>query len=305
MRPPRIAFVTPSYSGDLERCALLCESLDRMAQCGFEHYLLVADHDLPGFAGFASGRRIVVPDSELLPSWLKARRRPLDRDRWIWTSLSPPVWPMSGWHVQQLRKLALSRHIDADVMVMADSDSVFVRPFGAGAFLRDGAVRLYAKPNGIRLDDAEQGHSGWVRQAAAALGLPEPAFPATDYINNLVTWRRDHAAALLDRIEAPGGRHFAAVLGRSRSFSEYQLYGAYAEGIAGGSGHFADPHPLSLTYWSGEALDETRLCAFLADLSPQQIAVCVQSFTGTSTALLRRYLPSRDSERYVTVAETA
>jgi hypothetical protein len=93
------------------------------------------------------------------------------------------------------------------------------------------------------------------------------------------------------------GRDLAAALGRSRTFSEYQIYGAYVDGLAAGSGHFADPEPLSLTYWSGEALTDASLRTFVDRLSPQQIAVCVQSFTGTSTGLLRAYLAGGASDR--------
>jgi hypothetical protein len=297
MTAGRLAIITPSYAGDHERCLLLCESLDRMATGDFRHYILVADHDRALFAPLEGPRRQVIPDSVLLPTWLKPMVRPFSGGRKIWCSAMPLVWPMSGWHVQQLRKMLIARHINEAVMVMADSDSVFVRPFGAEAFLRDGLVRLYARQNNISSDPSHAIHRRWVHQAASLLGLPQPSFPATDYINNLVSWRRDHALAVLDHIEQRSGRDPAATLGRSRTFSEYQIYGAYVDGIAAGNGHFANPEPLSLTYWSGEALTEGSLRTFAETLSPQQIAICVQSFTGTSTELLRSYLAGRASAR--------
>jgi Family of unknown function (DUF6492) len=297
MLSDRLAIITPSYAGDHQRCLLLCESLDRMATSDFRHYILVADHDRALFAPLEGPRRQVIPDSILLPSWLKPMVRPFSGGRKIWLSARPPVWPMSGWHVQQLRKMLIARHINEDLLVMADSDSVFVRPFGIDAFLRDGLVRLYARQNGIANDPAYAQHGIWVRHAASVLDLPAPALPATDYINNLVSWRRDHVLAMLDHIEQSSGRDLAATLGRSRTFSEYQIYGAYVDGVAKGSGHFADPEPLSLTYWNGDALTEGSLCAFVGKLSSQQIAICVQSFTGTSTGLLRAYLAGRPSDR--------
>jgi hypothetical protein len=297
MTAGRLAIITPSYAGDHERCLLLCESLDRMATSDVIHYVLVADHDRTLFAPLEGPRRRIVPDSILLPKWLKSMARPLSGDRRIWWSAMPPIWPMSGWHVQQLRKMLIARYIDEDVMVMADSDSIFVRPFGMDSFLRDGLVRFYARQHEITCDPSYQNHQKWVRQAASVLGLPAPALPAADYINNLVSWRRDHALAMLHRIEQLSGRDLAAALGRSRTFSEYQIYGAYVDGLAGGSGHFADPEPLSLTYWSGDALTNASLRTFVDRLSPRQIAVCVQSFTGTPTGLLRAYLASGASDR--------
>jgi hypothetical protein len=297
MLSDRLAIITPSYAGDHRRCLLLCDSLDRMATGDFVHYILVADHDRALFAPLEGPRRRVIPDSKLLPIWLKSIMRPFGGDRRIWLSAIPPVWPMSGWHIQQLRKLLIARHIDEDVMVMADSDSVFIRPFGFDAFVRGGLVRLYATKNGITRDPDYAKHAFWVRQAASVLDLPAPALPATDYINNLVSWRRDHALAMLARIEKLSGRDLTATLGRSRTFSEYQIYGAYVDGVAGGNGHFTDPESLSLTYWSGDALTAGSLRTFVDGLSPRQIAICVQSFTGTSTELLRSYLAGRPSER--------
>ncbi len=297
MTSGRLAIITPSYAADHQRCLLLCDSLDRMATGDFRHYILVADHDQALFAPLESPRRHVIPDSILLPNWLRPMVRPFSGNRRIWWSAMPPVWPMSGWHVQQLRKMLIARHIDEDVMVMADSDSVFVRPFDVDAFVRDGLVRLYARQNGITRDPAYAKHAFWVGHAASVLGLPAPALPATDYINNLVSWRRDHALAMLKHIEQSSGRDLAATLGRARTFSEYQIYGAYVDGFTGGNGHFADPEPLSLTYWSGEALTEESLRIFVDRLSLQQIAICVQSFTGTSINLLRAYLAGLTSAR--------
>ena len=293
----RLAIITPSYAADHQRCLLLCESLDRMATSDFQHYILVADHDRELFAPLQGPRRRIIPDSTLLPEWLKPMVRPFSGGRRMWWSVMPPVWPLSGWHVQQLRKMLIARHIDEDVMVMADSDSVFVRPFGIDAFVQDGLVRFYARQHAITHEQSYQNHQIWVRQAASVLGLPAPVLPATDYINNLVSWRRDHALGLLDRIEHSNGRDLAATLGRSRTFSEYQIYGAYVDGVVQGDGHFADPEPLSLTYWSGDALRAGSLRTFVDRLSPQQIAICVQSFTGTSTDLLRSYLAGRPSAR--------
>jgi Family of unknown function (DUF6492) len=297
MLSDRLAIITPSYAGDHERCLLLCHSLDRMATSDFKHYILVADHDRALFAPLEGPRRHVIPDSSILPKWLKSVVRPFSGDRRIWLSAMPPVWPMSGWHIQQLRKMLIARHIEEEVMVMADSDSVFVRSFGMDAFVRDGLVRFYARHHAITHDPSYQDHRIWVSQAASVLGLQEPALPATDYINNLVSWRRDHALAMLAHIEQSSGRDLSATLGRSRTFSEYQIYGAYVDGLAGGSGHFADPEPLSLTYWSGDALTAGSLRTFVDKLSPQQIAICVQSFTGTSTDLLRSYLAGRASDQ--------
>ncbi len=294
---PALAIVTPSYAADLARCKLLCESLDAMADGPFRHYLLIAEHDLPLFAHLAGPRRTVVCDADLLPRWMRPIRRPFDRAGrrlWISTDIRRQIRPLSGWHVQQLRKLAAARIIDEDVMVMADSDSVFIRPFNASSFVRDGAVRLYRKPGAITgMPPENPTHAQWTRLAASILGLPAPSFPADDFINNLVSWRKDHALALSQRIEEVGGGPVELVLGRAATLSEYQIYGAYARDIAGMAGHFASADALSHTYWNGAAMDRSGFDRFMAELSPHHIALCVQSFTGTPLELIQELVRTR------------
>jgi hypothetical protein len=194
--------------------------------------------------------------------------------------------------VQQLRKLAAATIVDEDILVMADSDSVFVRPVSSRHFLRDDRVRLYRKPRAI--EDTEDGpggvmqrHVGWTRHAAKVVGLPEPAFPADDFINNLVSWRKDRALETTRVIEATTALPFIVALGREASMSEYQIYGAYATSLGDRSGHFDSPDALSLTYWTGPALTPDKARDFVRELGADQIAVCVQSFTGTSLDVMR------------------
>ena len=73
----RFAIVTPSYRGDLERCRILCASIDSFVSRLSTHYLLVEDRDVALFRPLAGPRRIVVAESELLPAWLKSLPDPL------------------------------------------------------------------------------------------------------------------------------------------------------------------------------------------------------------------------------------
>ncbi len=298
-----IAFVTPSYAADLQRCRLLCESMDAMADGPYRHYILVADHDLALFRPLDGPRRVVIPDSDLLPAWMRPVRRPFDRrgrHLWISTDLRRQIRPLSGWHVQQIRKLLAARIVDEMLIVMADSDSLFVRPFGAAQFIRDGRVRLYRRGGVILSGGAAPTserhwvkHAAWTRLAAKTLGLPPPEFPADDFINNLVSWRKDVAMAAVGRVEETTGVCLPVALGRVRTMSEYQIYGAYAAGPGGMAGHFDSPDALSHTYWAGEALTPSRLDEFMTSLKPHQIALCIQSFTETPVELLRSLFSAR------------
>ena len=109
------AIATPSYVGDLHRCALLCASIDRFVSGHSMHYLLIEDRDAELFAHLAGPRRKIIVESELLPRWLRSWRDPLSLGRRrIWTgpgALARGIPPLRGWHAQQLRKMALPLHV--------------------------------------------------------------------------------------------------------------------------------------------------------------------------------------------------
>ncbi len=145
----RTAVVTASYANDFERCRLMCESMDRRLQGDWVHYLLVADFDVTLFRQLEGSRRQVIDERDLLPWWLRPVTDPLSGGRRkIW--LSPFGLPLRGWHVQQLRRLALARHIDEAAMFAVDSDVVFLRDFDPATLwqgrptdaLPQGCVRL-------------------------------------------------------------------------------------------------------------------------------------------------------------------
>jgi len=287
----RHALATPSYAGDVERCRLLCASIDRFVTGHAMHYLLVEDSDVPLFRELEGPRRRVVPESALLPPWLKPRPDPLSLGkRRIWTgfrALLRGVRPLRGWHAQQLRKLALASVIEEDVILFADSDMLFLRPFSPANLTADGKVRLYRKPGGITAEMRE--HVSWCGNAASLLGLEQPSMPSPDYINNLVSWRREHVLALQAHIAGVSGRDWVSAIAAQRQFSEYMIYGYFVEGVLGleQAGHWPDPDELCKVYWGGDAAGIADLSSFEEVLEPWQVAVGVQSFIGQPVERIR------------------
>jgi len=279
------ALATPSYRGDVDRCRLLCASIDRFVSGHAMHYLLVEDRDLPLFRDLEGPRRRILPESQLLPSWLKPRPDPfsLGRRR-VWTgmrALARGLPPLRGWHAQQLRKFAVATVAPEEVILFADSDMLFVRPFDLAGLERDGAVRLYRKPDAITADMAR--HRPWCVNAAALLGIGAPSYPGPDYINNMVSWRSDHVRGLLAHVERLSGRDWVSAIARDRQFSEYMLYGYYVEQVLGleASGHWPDARELCKVYWFPEDVTGLDLLkSFEEVLEPWQVAVGVQSFIG-------------------------
>ena len=68
------------------------------------------------FSHFASARRIVLPASKFLPTWLRPLPRFVQRKRrqYWWSFRAKPV---SGWHVQQFLKIAAS-HLAASPAIL-------------------------------------------------------------------------------------------------------------------------------------------------------------------------------------------
>lgn len=283
----KTAIMTASYVADFERCALLCESMDRFMQGQWHHYLLVEDNDVKLFKTLEGAKRTVVSESELFPAWLRAFPDPfsLGRRR-VW--LSPFSLPLRGWHAQQLRRLAMARYVEADALLSIDSDVVLVRPFDPADLWSDGRLRMFRADNGAH--DATPGHLAWLAHAGDILGLPQRPDPAHDYISNMVAWRMDTARALLDHVEARSGKSWIRAVIASRDISECMIYGRFADEILGGAGHRPDARSLSHVLWFKETFPQTSegLADFMSGLRPDQVAIGVQSFVGHPLSEIRR-----------------
>lgn len=281
------AIVTASYAPDFERCRLLCETVDRRVSGMTRHYLLVAGNDVAQFRALESATRVVIDERDLLPPWLVNLPDPLSLlRRRIW--LSPALPPLRGWHVQQLRRMALARHAAEDALVYVDSDVAFVRPFDLSAFWEGDRLRLFRRDHALAGGESTE-HAAWSVNAAQSLGLAPVASPH-DYIATLIAWRRDAAAAMLDHVERVAGRHWVRAVAARRRFSECTIYGRYVDEVIGGAGHLADGLERCRVYWKGPELSGKALEAFIDGLGEHQVAVGLQSFVGIDVAGIRALL---------------
>ena len=282
------AIVTPSYAADFERCRLLCETLDRHVTGTAHHYILVERRDMKLFSQLAGARRTVVNERDLLPGWLRPFDDPtsLFRRR-IWLSFRTK--PLRGWHVQQLRRIAIAAHVQQDVLVFCDSDVVFLKPFDCGAFHRDGKVRLFRRDDTMA-SETRYDHRLWSRNAGEALGIASPAVSPHDYISTLIAWRRETMTAMCRWIEAQHGRSWIEVLGSSRKFSECMVYGRYVDEVLQGADHFHSAEEFCRVHWFGQALSDDEFHTLVASMEPEQVAVGVQSFLGVEPDRIRRLI---------------
>jgi hypothetical protein len=280
-----VALLTPTYGRDIDLCALLCESVDRHVRSFSKHYLLVPDSDLALFAHFASAHRVVLPASEFLPKWLRPLPRIVQRKRrQYWWSLRTK--PVSGWHVQQFLKIAATMALPHQRFCILDSDVVFFRDFDLTRFQYPNPIPLLTIPNEVTPDQIDHAH--WVGTSHQLLGLPPPAFPAPDFIGHIIFWDQQTTRAMVSKIEAVTKLEWIETLCRTRSFSEYMLYGYFVRH----DGQFAGGHTGSLrtpciSYWHPTKLGEHELNRLLRGADEQDVAFSVASFSGTPVQSIR------------------
>jgi hypothetical protein len=267
--PLPLALVTTSFRRDLDRCRLLCASVDRFVDAAIPHYLLIDARDVPLFDPLRSNRRRIIAVERMLPWWL--RRVPRSK-RW-WFSFR--TLPVRNWILQQLVKLSVVDHVDADAYVFVDSDVTFVRPFAAGDVVRaDGSVRLFRVPE----SGQQPRHLNWHAAAARLLGLPPRRYFGSDYIGNLITWRRDVLRQLHARLAGGRWGGWRPRLCNTLDFSEYILYGVFTEFVLGqAAGHWFDADDLCHCSWHYTLETQPQIDAFVDKLRPRHVAVLIQS----------------------------
>src|ERR1700759_4731432 len=280
-----VALLTPTYARDFELCKLLCESVDRHVTPFAKHYLLVPDSDYELFSSFISERRAGIPASAFLPSWLRPMPRMFQRKRrqFWWSTRARPV---SGWHVQQFLKIAATMSLPHERYCILDSDIVFFRDYDLSPFEAPNAIPLFRITNEVTAEQPR--HSRWVETSHQLLGLTTPPLPAPDYIGHIIFWDRDTTRAMVSRIEAATGRGWVEALCRTRDFSEYMLYGYFAES----DDTLAASHaPVSTTpcvsYWEAPRLDKPGLSRLLGRARPDDVAFSVASFSLTPVDVIR------------------
>jgi hypothetical protein len=260
--------VTPSYINDFERCKLLCESKAKFSPYPIKHYIIVDTQDLELFKSLENDCTVILPKEKLLPWWIK--KLPLTKKN-IWVSLKTP--PVRGWLIQQIIKIAVAHHVEEDVLIFADSDVFFVRNFVRENFVRADKVRFYRKLECVPAD-MKEGHFLWYKTASRLLESPDIDFPANDYINQLVTWRRENVLQLCKRLEEVSGKNWIQTLCGCWNLSEYILYGVFIDHfLKENSGHYFEATDISFNHFSEESLSKEEIKIITESVPQDKIAI--------------------------------
>ena len=170
----RFAVFCKSYRNDLERCAQLVNSHERLVRDKTPFVVCTPRSDTALFkARIGADRATFLTDEDLLGG--KARQ---------------------SWKTQQLVKLRAWRGDFADAWLWVDSDSYFIRPFSRDDFVRrDGSVALPVARGVHVLDDRWDEILRYVSDRAAIERVDESALRpahARKPLSRIPWWQRLH-----------------------------------------------------------------------------------------------------------------
>ena len=287
-----LAVITPSYARDFELCRELNCSVLEWTPPEVDHHLIVPTGDLKLFDPLRSPRTRIWTVDEMLPRriWSVPKTN-------AWLNLRRPYPPIRGWVAQQLVKLHAAANLGTDVLVLADSDVVFVRPVTLETFRRNGLVRFYRADNAV--DTHLPRHLIWHQVASRLLGLP-PAGPPPlpDYISAFNAWDRKVVLGLRDRIEEVTGRRWLDAIAAELHVSEFILYGVFVDRVLKKSAEVSAANSmLCHSYWEATPLAPASAAGFVSGLAPEDVAVMISAKSGTPLDVRRGALSGVRSGR--------
>jgi hypothetical protein len=273
---PKLAVITPSYLPDAELFEDLHRSVLEFTSQDTIHHVFVPPADAEAFARFEGERCRIWVRSGMLPG--RYLRFPMTE---LYVNARRPWPPVRGWVTQQAVKIAAAAMLDADVVLVADSDVVLVRPTSAERFLHDGRLCLYRLEDGV--DDSMPRHVRWHEVARELLGLPPPPpTPLPDYVAPMTFWDPAIVRAMQQRVSEVTGRHWLDAFTSELHISEFILYGVFVDEVLGAQGQ-QPPSDTTICHMSYDRtpFDAESAVAFADRLGPEAIGMAISAKSNT------------------------
>ncbi|MBB2890155.1 DUF6492 family protein [Flexivirga oryzae] len=277
--------------------AELRRSVQRFAPAGSMHYLIVPQEDVPLFSPFSGPDCVVWPARELLVPAIRLTPR-LSRlsdrlpripasARVVAIEPRHPFPPIRGWILQQVLKLAAADRLPVATVLVADSDVELIRPLDSLVFQNDGHTVLYRRDNAVT--DALPDHVRWHKSARALLGLPVAEPPYHDYISAFIALDTAVVRQLRAHLERQHGTSWQQVIARQLNFSEWTLYGVFADEVLGWRDNPERHRDSSLCheYWGSVAMEHAEVDEFVSKRRPDDIAMMISAKSHTTMSVRR------------------
>jgi hypothetical protein len=199
--------------------------------------------------------------------------------------------------MQQVIKLLASVTIDANTLLLVDSDVVLVRSITADTFQQGGKVLFYRKDAAV--DESLPRHLLWHNVAREILGGSPKNPPLPDYISAFLVWDRRTILNLQEKIQERSGKSWIDTLVAHLHFSEAILYGVFVDEVLGDHASIT-PTGSSLchSYWGHSPLSVESAIEFLGGISAEDAAVMISAKSYTPLDVRREALStlSRSSD---------
>jgi hypothetical protein len=225
---------TGREGSDLERLSLFLDT--------FLHFF--DRRDLADFLVVARPQDVAALERLVARKGMSGIARVLDENDIVPELRSDPptehVWPRpnKGWHRQQIIKLACHAHVSTEFYMAADSDILFVKPFGAATLIEDGRAILNVQTRGelekiyatIGMKYEVGFHTMGHGQARKLLGMSRSYRRTYSYYGySPVVLSRSIVASMTEHLSRRHGQNWREVLISQLPWTEYGLYFTFAE----------------------------------------------------------------------------
>ena len=193
--------------------------------------------------------------------------------------------------MQQALKLEMGRRLDADKVLLVDSDVELVRPINETNLGRGVGARLYRIAGEV--DEHLPQHMEWHAVSRELLGLAPPQFPlptmslrsVSGSLKSFVACSCESSTLLVGCgwMRSPDGR-----------LSRVDSYGVYAEHVMNLDGTALTEASLCHSYWDTVPLTAEGAAEFTSGIAPDDVAILIQSKSKTPRAVRRTALDSFD-----------
>lgn len=268
-----LAVLTPSYGADAELCRELNRSVLRWMPEDVTHHIVVPRQDTPMFRMLLNNRTEIHETGEFLATsmWKLPRLN-------MWVNRSRPWPPVRGWIAQQLIKLSAAASLEADAVLLVDSDMIMVAPTDLDSFRQDGKLEMYRNPGAVH--PGLPRHRMWLESARGLLGLgPCEIGNLTDYICWPCLWDPQIVRSMLQHVESVAGESWQSAVASQLHFSEMMLYGTYVDEILGGP-PVATSLMKSISYSEESPLTAAEISKMLLSSPTDVLAVMISAKSG-------------------------
>ena len=298
-RVPSLCFITTSYSGDLQRFALMRRSVKMFAAERYTHLAVVNTDDCAQFRRHFRGDTDleIVPSADVLPRNVERQRRKSGLPGKVERLFNQKFVRRKGWYAQQLMKIFALAQCPADAAVFIDSDVFLCRPLARDFFFVDGNLKLFRRP----AVDAE----GFDFDISTHEILGNPLHQVKDlfdYIYSPCSFRKSSALALFSEFERRRRTTWIRRFLAEHRPSEYNLLGYAASVLEQFRGYRlveCAPSDLNHSIRFPEdrnkfasivecMLDQTKQFAFVQSTSGIEAVEVERAFDALSRALPRR-----------------